>query len=79
MLDRILELHIEQHQSEKEILSRGFDVATVRRVLGLVKGAEFKRKQAAPGLKVTDRAFGSGYMKKAMRSAITRIIMWIRK
>jgi len=61
VLDRILELHIEQHQSEEEILSRGFDEATVRRVLGLVKSAEFKRKQAAPGLKVTDRAFGSGW------------------
>lgn len=61
VLDQILEKHIEQHQSEEEILSQGFDAATVRRVLGLVKNAEFKRKQAAPGLKVTDRAFGSGW------------------
>ena len=35
--------------------------ATVHRVLKLVRGAEFKRKQAAPGLKVTDRAFGTGW------------------
>lgn len=61
VLDQILEMHIEQHQSEEEILARGFDAATVRRILGLVKSAEFKRKQAAPGLKVTDRAFGSGW------------------
>jgi hypothetical protein len=33
----------------------------VRRVLGLVRAAEFKRTQAAPGLKVTDRAFGTGW------------------
>jgi NAD+ synthase (glutamine-hydrolysing) len=33
----------------------------VRRVLRLVRAAEFKRKQAAPGLKVTDRAFGTGW------------------
>ena len=38
-----------------------FDPNTVHRVLRLVRGAEFKRKQAAPGLKVTDRAFGTGW------------------
>jgi hypothetical protein len=42
-------------------VSAGFDPATVRRVLSLVRRAEFKRKQAAPGLKVTDRAFGTGW------------------
>ena len=40
VLDQILELHIEQHKSEEEILSRGFDAATVHRVLGLVKSAD---------------------------------------
>ena len=39
----------------------GFEAATVTRVLRLVRIAEFKRKQAAPGLKVTDRAFGTGW------------------
>jgi NAD+ synthase (glutamine-hydrolysing) len=61
VLDAILEKYIEQHQSAEEILTQGFDPETVRRVLQLVKNAEFKRKQAAPGLKVTDRAFGSGW------------------
>ncbi len=61
VLDAILEKHIEQHQSAEEILTQGFNPETVRRVLRLVKNAEFKRKQAAPGLKVTDRAFGSGW------------------
>jgi NAD+ synthase (glutamine-hydrolysing) len=61
VLDDILERYIELHQSKEEILARGFEKAMVERVLCLVKSAEFKRRQAAPGLKVTDRAFGSGW------------------
>jgi NH3-dependent NAD+ synthetase len=61
VLDAILERHIEKHQPAEEIAAAGFDVATVSRVLRLVAIAEFKRKQAAPGLKVTDRAFGTGW------------------
>ena len=61
LLDQILELHVEQSQSAEEIVARGFDEATVRRVVKLVRNAEFKRKQAAPVLKVTSRAFGTGW------------------
>jgi NAD+ synthase (glutamine-hydrolysing) len=61
ILDDILQRHIEQHQAAAEIIAAGFDPATVRRVLRLVRAAEFKRKQAAPVLKVTDRAFGIGW------------------
>jgi NAD+ synthase (glutamine-hydrolysing) len=61
VLDDILQRHIERHQTEKEILAAGFDPDTVARVLRMVRLAEFKRKQAAPGLKVTDRAFGTGW------------------
>jgi NAD+ synthase/NAD+ synthase (glutamine-hydrolysing) len=61
LLDQILELHVEQSQSAEEIVAQGFDEATVRRVLRLVRIAEFKRKQAAPVLKVTSRAFGTGW------------------
>ena len=61
VLDPILELHIEQCQSAEDIIAQGFDEATVRRVLRLVRLAEFKRKQAAPVLKVTSRAFGLGW------------------
>jgi len=61
VLDEILERHIERHQSAEEIAAEGFEEATVRRVLHLVSIAEFKRKQAAPGIKVTDRAFGVGW------------------
>jgi NAD+ synthase/NAD+ synthase (glutamine-hydrolysing) len=61
LLDAILELHVEQSQSAEEIIAQDFDEQTVRRVLRLVRLAEFKRKQAAPGLKVTSRAFGTGW------------------
>jgi NAD+ synthetase len=61
VLDEILQRHIEQHQPTDQIVAAGFDPETVDRVLTLVRGAEFKRKQAAPGLKVTDRAFGTGW------------------
>ena len=61
ILDEILRRHIELHQPAEEIVEAGLDCATVRRVLRLVKAAEFKRRQAAPGIKVTDQAFGSGW------------------
>jgi NAD+ synthase/NAD+ synthase (glutamine-hydrolysing) len=61
ILDEILQRHIEQHQPAEHIVAAGFDRATVHRVLRLVRIAEFKRKQAAPVLKVTDRAFGIGW------------------
>jgi NAD+ synthase (glutamine-hydrolysing) len=61
ILDGILRRHVEQHQSVDEIVAAGFDRPTVERVFQLVGKAEFKRKQAAPVLKVTDRAFGTGW------------------
>jgi NAD+ synthase/NAD+ synthase (glutamine-hydrolysing) len=67
LLDQILELHVEQSQSSEEIVAQGFDEATVRRVLRLVRMAEFKRKQAPPVLKVTSRAFGTGWRMPIVR------------
>ena len=61
LLDEILELHIEQSKSADEIVELGFDRQAVNRVLRLVRIAEFKRKQAAPALRVTSRAFGTGW------------------
>jgi NAD+ synthase (glutamine-hydrolysing) len=61
VLDDILERLIELHQSIPEIVAAGFDATTVDRVAHLVKIAEFKRRQAPPGLKITDRAFGTGW------------------
>jgi NAD+ synthase/NAD+ synthase (glutamine-hydrolysing) len=61
ILDDILRRHIERHEPADTIVAAGFDAATVQRVLRMVRAAEFKRKQAAPVLKVTDRAFGTGW------------------
>ena len=61
VLDEILQRHIERHEPADHIIAAGFAPATVHRVLRMVRAAEFKRKQAAPGLKVTDRAFGTGW------------------
>lgn len=61
LLDEILERYIEGHQSAEEIITDGLDEAVVRSVLRMVERAEFKRRQAAPGIKVTDRAFGTGW------------------
>ncbi|NDV20655.1 NAD+ synthase [Pseudodesulfovibrio sp. JC047] len=61
ILDGILELHIEHQKSRNEILSAGYDATTVDHVLRLVHIAEFKRRQAAPGIKLTPRSFGTGW------------------
>jgi NAD+ synthase (glutamine-hydrolysing) len=58
ILDAILELFIEDDLSVDEIAARGFDRATVGRVLDLVKRNEYKRRQAPPGVRISDRAFG---------------------
>ncbi|MCE2885836.1 MAG: NAD+ synthase [Pseudanabaena sp. 42896M_M3] len=61
ILDDILHKLINQHLAAAEISATGHDPAIVDRVVRLVKIAEFKRRQAAPGLKITNRAFGSGW------------------
>lgn len=61
ILDDILERFVQNHESPQQIIDAGHDRPTVEKVLRLVKIAEFKRRQAAPGLKVTDLAFGTGW------------------
>ncbi|BAW96809.1 NH(3)-dependent NAD(+) synthetase [[Synechococcus] sp. NIES-970] len=61
ILDAILKRVIHRNQSVPELLAAGYDPDTVERVLKLLQRAEFKRRQAAPGLKITDRAFGTGW------------------
>jgi NAD+ synthase (glutamine-hydrolysing) len=58
VLDPILELFIESDLSVDEITARGFDRATVGRVLDMVKRNEYKRRQAPPGVRISSRAFG---------------------
>ncbi len=60
LLDAILELYIEENLPIHEIVRRGHDEATVRRITRMVDLNEYKRAQSAPGLKVTGRAFGMG-------------------
>jgi NAD+ synthase/NAD+ synthase (glutamine-hydrolysing) len=68
VLDAILERHIERYQSRAEIVAAGFEADTVARVLRLVRTAEFKRRQAAPGLRITERAFGTGWRMPVARA-----------
>jgi NAD+ synthase (glutamine-hydrolysing) len=58
VLDPILEAYIEEDQGVAEIVASGFDEDDVRRIVGLVDRAEYKRRQAPTGIKVTGRAFG---------------------
>jgi len=59
-LDAILEQYVEQECSVDAIADQGFDRVVVERVVGMVDRSEYKRNQAAIGIKVTSRAFGSG-------------------
>jgi NAD+ synthetase len=61
VLDDILQRFIEHHESAQQIIAAGHEEAVVKRVVKLVTQAEFKRRQAAPGLKISDRAFGTGW------------------
>ena len=58
ILDEIIDLYIERNQSPKTIIKKGFSVQTVKKVVKLINDNEFKRRQAAPGPKVTNKAFG---------------------
>ena len=59
-LDAILDLYVVNGKSAAEIVAAGHDEATVRKVIRLIDLNEYKRRQAAPGLKVTTKAFGIG-------------------
>ena len=72
VLDSILELSVEQDMPIEEVVATGFDRDTVEHVLALVQRNEYKRRQSAPGVRITRRAFGrdrrypitSGYRRK---------------
>lgn len=61
VLDDILHRLIHEHQGSEQIIKAGHDPIVVKKVTKLVARAEFKRRQAPPGLKITDRAFGTGW------------------
>jgi NAD+ synthase (glutamine-hydrolysing) len=61
LLDRILEAYVEENRSPETIAAQqGFDLALVRKVVAMVDRSEYKRQQAAPGLKISPKAFGFG-------------------
>ncbi len=70
ILDDILQRLIENHESVKQIVAAGHDEAVVARIVKLVRQAEFKRRQAPPGLKISDRAFGTGWRMPIAKSSI---------
>jgi NAD+ synthase (glutamine-hydrolysing) len=58
LLDRILQGYIEQHEGREQLIASGLPQAEVEHAVRLVDAAEYKRRQAPPGIKVTERAFG---------------------
>jgi len=60
VLDAILDQYVVQGKSASEIVAAGVDEATVRNVIRLIDVSEYKRRQAAPGLRMTTKAFGVG-------------------
>jgi len=61
ILDAILEDYVESCRAPEQIAAdHGFDLAVVRSVIRMVERSEYKRQQAAPGLKITEKAFGAG-------------------
>jgi NAD+ synthase (glutamine-hydrolysing) len=57
-LDRVLEAYVELDRSREELLTDGFDPEVVERALGMIDRAEYKRRQAPPGVKLRPKAFG---------------------
>lgn len=58
ILDPILERYIELDQNPEEIIMAGFDGETVKKIIRMVDHNEYKRRQSAPGVRITQRAFG---------------------
>jgi NAD+ synthase (glutamine-hydrolysing) len=70
-LDAILQGLVCDHRSIAQLVQQGFAPETVVKIAQLVKRAEFKRRQAPPGLKITDRAFGTGW-RMPIASRVTK-------
>jgi len=60
-LDTILQAYVVEGKSPQEIVQQGFEETTVKYVIKLIENCQYKRRQAAPGIKVTTRAFGMGW------------------
>jgi NAD+ synthetase len=61
VLDTILEDYVEDYKTAEQIAGeRGYNIDLVRSIIRMIERAEYKRQQAAPGLKITEKAFGVG-------------------
>ncbi len=60
VLDQIMKNYIEEKMSAEAIIAAGFDRSEVERIVGMIDRNEYKRRQAAPGIKITSKAFGLG-------------------
>jgi NAD+ synthetase len=61
VLDAVLEDYVEESRSAEQIAqSRNFDLSLVKRVIRMIERSEYKRQQAAPGIKISEKAFGYG-------------------
>jgi NAD+ synthase (glutamine-hydrolysing) len=58
VLDRIIEAYVVQDQSLQQMVASGLDGEVVRKVIGMIDGNEYKRRQSAPGVRITPKAFG---------------------
>jgi NAD+ synthetase len=58
VLDAIMERYMEQDMAPRDIVAEGYDEAAVRRVVRLIDRSEYKRRQSAPGVRITQRGFG---------------------
>jgi NAD+ synthetase len=61
VLDAIIEAYMEHDESPREISARGYSEADVRKVVGMLKRNEYKRRQAPVGIRVTQRGFGKDW------------------
>jgi NAD+ synthetase len=61
VLDAIIESYMEKDESPRQIIARGYDEADVRKVVGMLKRNEYKRRQAPVGIRVTQRGFGKDW------------------
>jgi len=75
ILDDILARFIEQSESPAQIIASGHDQKIVERVIKLVMQAEFKRRQAPPALKISQRAFGTGWRMPIAKSGFQEVLI----
>ena len=61
VLDPIMQAYVEENKNLEQIVALGFDAATVKKVMALIDHAEYKRRQAPPGPRITHRAFGKDW------------------